>query len=279
MESYDHGSYVERAIVIRSRAFRFEWLRPHVRFRNSTIGDDTTPVTYLLAVCANLVLVQRGEVLLNRRIGARSVVHEDLQRRKLVIIVRSVIAAEHARSGLVQHIAGEEDENDALSRNSRSQRNRAACEPFDVQLGPIDEGQINCAGPSGRLPRAEDEHGIGDLHHALEVDHARIFADARGRPWPAHHLTVVQIRVHISIIRDEPRVNPTRNVCGVLGGAVDRPGKRVVEDGVGHLHKGLRVVDHVDVRVDLAIAPVVRTCDPNCARKKGVGTRMRKGNH
>ena len=63
--------------------------------KNSAIGDNTTPATYLLAVCTNLVLVQRGEVLLNRRIGACSVIHKDLQRRKLVVIVRSVIAVRY----------------------------------------------------------------------------------------------------------------------------------------------------------------------------------------
>jgi hypothetical protein len=49
----------------------------------------------LFAICTNLFLVQRREVLLDCRIGACSVIHEDLQRRKLVIIVRPMIAAKH----------------------------------------------------------------------------------------------------------------------------------------------------------------------------------------
>ena len=163
-------------------------------------------------------------------------------------------------------------DSDALARNSRGQRNRATCKPIDVRLCPIDEARINHAGPSWRLSRAEDEHGIDDLHHAPEVDHARISAIVRGVPRPTHHLAVVQIRVHVRIFCDEPRVDPACNVRGVLGRTVDRPGERVVEDGVGHGHEGARVVDRVDVRVELAIASVVRTCGPNWVRKKRVST-------
>ena len=49
--------------------------------------------THLLATSLNLILVQRREVLLYRRIGTRRVVHQDLQRPKLVIIVRPMVAA------------------------------------------------------------------------------------------------------------------------------------------------------------------------------------------
>jgi hypothetical protein len=276
--SYDHRSYVERTIVIRSRAYCFEGLSPHVRCRqDSAIGDST----YLLPVITDLVLVQRREVFLNCRIGACSVVHKDLQRRKLAIIVRSVIATNtsHPREVSVKHVTAtrrskgwEGNKTDVLARNSRGQRNRATCEPIDVRLGPIDETRINRAGPSWRLSRAEDEHGIDDLHHALEVDHAHKSAHARGLSRPTHHLAVVQIRVHVRIFRDEPRVDPACNVRGVFGRTVDCPGERVVEDGVGHGHECARVVDREGVRVELAIASVVRTCSPNCARKKGVGT-------
>ena len=42
--------------------------------------------THLFAGRVNLILVQGGEVLLDCRIGACGIVHEDLQRRKLTII-------------------------------------------------------------------------------------------------------------------------------------------------------------------------------------------------
>ena len=54
----------------------------------SAIEDKTT---YLLAVCTNLALVQRGEILLDCRISVCSIVHKDLQSRKLAIMVRSVL--------------------------------------------------------------------------------------------------------------------------------------------------------------------------------------------
>ena len=61
--------------------------------------------------------------------------------------------------------------------------------------------------------------------------------------------------------RDEPRIDPACDVGGVVGRTVDRPGERVVEDGVGHFLKGAPVVDRVRVGiwVGLAIASVVGT--------------------
>ena len=99
------------------------------------------------------------------------------------------------------------------------------------------------------------------------AEHARVYADARGRPRPAHHLGAVQVWVRERIVREEPRVDPACDVRGIMGGAADHPGERVVEDGVGHGIEGARVVDRADVRVELAIAFDVRTCDPNYAPK------------
>jgi len=48
--------------------------------------------THLFASPVNLILVQGGEVLLDCRIGACGIVHEDLKRRKLAVIERPVIA-------------------------------------------------------------------------------------------------------------------------------------------------------------------------------------------
>lgn len=91
IQTYDHSSYVESAIVIISCTYCFEGLDLYIRCQKNTIKD--APVTYLFAICSYLILVQCREVLLNCRIGACSVVHKDLQRRKLVVIVRPVIAA------------------------------------------------------------------------------------------------------------------------------------------------------------------------------------------
>ena len=83
-----------------------------------------------------------------------------------------------------------------------------------------------------------------------------------------HHLTVVQIWVHVHIVRDEPRVDPTCNIHSVVGRAGDRPGECVVEDSIGHVHEGTPVIDRVGIRAGLAIVPVVRTCYPNCVRNE-----------
>jgi hypothetical protein len=48
-----------------------------------------------------------------------------------------------------------------------------------------------------------------------------------------------------------------------MGGTVDYPGERIVEDSVGHGIEGARVVDRADVRVELAIKFEVWTCNPN----------------
>ena len=115
--------------MIRARAYCFEGLDPHIRCQDNAI-EGAAPATYLFAICTNLFLVQCREVLLNCRVGACSVVHEDLQRRKLVVIIRSVIAV----ARLVKHVTANWRLKgcDALERNSRSQCNLAACEPVDV---------------------------------------------------------------------------------------------------------------------------------------------------
>jgi len=139
--------------------------------------------------------------------------------------------------------------------------------PIDVRLGPGDDARVNCAGPSRRISRTQHEYGVDDLHHALEVVHARVIADVGGRP--AHHLAIVHIRVHVRIVCKEPRVDPACDVRGVLGRTVDHPGERVVEDGVGHGIEGASIVDRADSWVGLAIAIDLRACDPNYTPKKG----------
>jgi hypothetical protein len=94
IQTYDHGSYVERAIVIRSCAYCFEGLNPRIRCQGNAIGD-AAPATHLFAIGTDLFLVQCREILLNCRIGACGIIHEDLQRRKLIVIIRPVIAAKH----------------------------------------------------------------------------------------------------------------------------------------------------------------------------------------
>ena len=94
MQAYDHGSYVERAIVTRSCAYCFEGPNLHIRCQGSAI-EDAAPAAYWFAIGTDLFLVQCREVLLNCRVGACSIIHEDLQRRKLIVIMRPVIAAKH----------------------------------------------------------------------------------------------------------------------------------------------------------------------------------------
>ena len=74
--------------------------------------------THLFAGLIDLILVQSGEVLLDCRIGACSIVHEDLQRRKLVIIVRTVITAKQSfpPSSLSAHRAWRTYETDTTQK-------------------------------------------------------------------------------------------------------------------------------------------------------------------
>ncbi len=91
-----------------------------------------------------------------------------------------------------------------------------------------------------------------------------MIAGVRGRP--ARHLGIVQVRIHVRIVRKEPRVDPACNIRGVLGRTVDRPGERIVEDSIGHGVEGARVVDRADIWVELGITIDVWACDPNYVR-------------
>jgi len=93
-----------------------------------------------------------------------------------------------------------------------------------------------------------------------------VIAGVRGRP--ARHLGIVQVRIHVRIVREEPRVDPACNICGVLRRTVDRPGERIVEDSIGHGVEGARVVDRADIWVELVITIDVWACDPNYAPNK-----------
>ena len=70
-------------------------------------------------------------------------------------------------------------------------------------------------------------------------------------------LSEVQVRLHEGIRIDEPGIDVVSCVIHIDIGAIDNPGKGVVQDGVGHGLEISRVVHQPDIWVELTVAGYV----------------------
>lgn len=81
--------------------------------------------------------------------------------------------------------------------------------------------------------------------------------------WTTLHLCIVQVRIHLGAVIQEPRVDVTHNSISIINTSVQREGQGVVQDRVSKSFEVADVIDQAIVGVQLTILLDVVALLPN----------------
>lgn len=88
----------------------------------------------------------------------------------------------------------------------------------------------------------------------------------------ASTLSEVEVGIHVGSRVDEPSVDVVNRVLHIGIGVLDNPGKRIVQDSVGHGLEPAGVADQPNVWVDLTITSHIFTFCVDCEGYQGLWT-------
>lgn len=222
----DHRGEVVRAVVVWTCAVGFE---------------------RLVAVGADLVLVDPGEEFFDGGFGAGHVADEDLQSGELGEVEAAVVAREERL--VYAYLIGEVC---LLGRGLLLESHLVGSEPSNILLHPRVQSIVQSRSPLSRLALPQKQNPSRKLTHTLQIEDTRMASLLRARP--TEQLSIYEVRIHKRIGVDKPGIDRRSDVSRVGRVFVERPGEGVVENAVGHGLEGTRVVDHARVGVEFTVA-------------------------
>ena len=219
---------------------------------------------WLLARSGDLVPELMVKVILQYGLCTLYVAQIHLRRCELVDVERYVIAG-----SAVISLAKVRCATRTLLGFGRSLlSNGAILQPRRVRSHPFPHRLISYIRPVGALGRLENEDRVDDFDDAPHIEDAGERPHLLRLPGSPHLLTEVHVRVHCCLRVEKERVDKLGGILRVRPRILDCKCDGIVQDRLGHRHRGGRVRKRAHVGIHLTVADFIWTGRPDYYREQ-----------